>query len=374
MPEVLPPLSQTVHEASGLLEWLLENYRYCGMNGQEFTWESCYAKTWNQLVPVLGRVGTAMHCPSPNDGISAIWLRVVARMAHRVEKAANGSDQGYEVIVRGSIDSFYWLVNIAKYLGRKTLLAEDSVTRRLSDIAEPNAARAQIDELHQIASEAEELCHELQAYKAATRQTKAQKEIDAKLPALLEEAGQAILSYLNDGNATSDSTLDEVVLYAIGLDYKQVHPEYVLGALANLWLPKDWNGFPVDYWKNAGEIREDCSIELAKDQIAAAILDVGTTLQRLCEPKNFSGPYTVDSKRCRVTCNGTSFLVSGEVTHMLQLLLGSDSWVSMRANNISSAIAHDFRTAAGAGIMVAEGGPQNGRASEAQSEVVQRGV
>jgi hypothetical protein len=52
----------------------------------------------------------------------------------------------------------------------------------------------------------------------------------------------------------------------------------------------------------------------------------------------------------------------------------STNKMPVSASRLPTAIAHDFRTAAGAGIMVPEGGPQDGRAIEAKSEVVQRGV
>jgi hypothetical protein len=49
---------------------------------------------------------------------------------------------------------------------------------------------------------------------------------------------------------------------------------------------------------------------------------------------------------------------------------GSKNHSEYCVGKLCCAIAHDFRTVAGAGIMVPEGGPQNGRASEANTKVV----
>lgn len=335
MPESLPPLSVSVRDACRLLEQLLEDYRYCGSQGEEYSWRRCYAKTWNELTQVLFRAGTAMRSPNPNDGIAAIWLRVVTQMAQQVEHSANASEVGYDFLLHSQNYPFTWLVNIAEYLGRKTLLAEDRVTKRLSDIAKPSEARAQLDELRQIALEADNLYHDLQACKSATRQAKIQKEIDTQLSALLKKAGQAILSYLNDGNAVSDPKLDEVVIYANGLDYKQLHPEYVVGTLANLWLPKFWKGFPADYWKNAGELRDDLAVVIPLDVLADQISELAQRLTSL-EKINRTGflPYHVDLDMCQVVCHGLPYKVSGEQARMLQVLLASDGWTSMRAHDL----------------------------------------
>jgi hypothetical protein len=67
-------------------------------------------------------------------------------------------------------------------------------------------------------------------------------------------------------------------------------------------------------------------------------------------------------------------LAWGAVFTFLLFDLGSLKRKIVVTENGITAIAHDLRTAAGAGIMVPEGGPQNGRAIEANTEVVQRGV
>jgi len=314
----------------------------------ESPWENGVAKYWEKLTLALAKASRTMFNPPPNYGLVALWLRVVCRKAHEVEKAASESGNGYDHVVRTRPDCFRWLLYFACFVGRKLLKFYPEIAQPLGLLANPTIDQDPIRELNKLANTTEKLLRDRRGGSACSGSIPLDDETMVGLQGCGAEAGRLILALLDGRYLANDETLDEIVLFALGLNKELVDKDLVFRVLAALWLPGSWDGFPPEYCKaiiSEKKYEVDLEIDFAKypsymrdiaDRLAATESESVVSAANNAQSEDWSKIIIVDPVQDIVSVDGNSHVVTAEQKRMMQLLVEANGhYIAMSKTDFS---------------------------------------
>ena len=316
-------LSSSMQRVRNALSELYTKYREVPWWNEDIysPWHEVFRPEWEKLESELGKAKTR-YAPPAGHGLAAMWLRVVGYAAARVEECAREHELGYDGVI-GSDDFMFLASGTADYLSRKTLKVLPKVTHTMQRLASPEPFPDAIEALHSFA--------------ANSPPTKAKLEQWSSL------AGEKILNVLNNMTMKPDQSLDEIVLFALGLNYKEVQYEYVFRALVHCWLNDTWRGFPSEYNNDCGNTAfterwvvnttsVSKQLELITNRINSLVIEPSQQNEESVDTGYWSRriQVMVNSSEPIVVLDGRSFPVRPDQALMLDLLVQKEGdWISM---------------------------------------------
>ena len=322
-------LSSSMQKVRIVLGELYTDYREVPWWNEDIysPWHEVFRPEWEKLESELGKAKTR-YAPPAGHGLAAMWLRVVGYAAARVEECAREHELGYDGVT-GSDDFMFLASGTAEYLSRKTLKVLPKVTHTMQRLASPEPFPDAIEALHSFAANS--------------------PPTEAKLEQWSSLAGEKILNILNNTTLRSDQSLDEIVLFALGLNYKEIQYEYVFRALVHYWLNDTWNGFPANYNSHSGNESHASEWAIDKhqglsgltrivDRLSGLIIETSTDLDQHYANLPWSNRIKVSRSDSRPTIvlDSNSFAAAEEEARLIEVLIEADGdWVSMTAEGFS---------------------------------------
>jgi hypothetical protein len=230
-------------------------------------WRDCLPH-WQSLQNALESAGSAINTPPPDDGLAALWLRVICHEAAGVAERARQEPGGYYDLLIQEDEGLFWLALTAPIVGFRLLnFAGHLASNPFAAILGLPKRKSAADQLRKLANRVESWWNNQPALPPRNdsffvRQDIAEhqrQELERSLSPYAQEAGTLILEAINQGALPDDGLFDSCLLQTVSAGNERIDGEYLFRRLVQAWLPyrmPSHGGGPPDQWQYPGVERD----------------------------------------------------------------------------------------------------------------------